>query len=1016
MENVGNVGVFKFAAIIKMNKLPKNLWEPQIAACKLIYDYIKDFNSSKTKAACLIKMPTGTGKTGVMAVVSHEVTEIKSVLIVCPRDALRTQLYNEISCGFFSKISHTSKNPKNTRKLMPGSSFEKSDLCGIVVTTIQKLNSTRKTEKKIFDSICKNFDLVIFDEGHYEPATNWKKSVREIKSPTLIFTATPFRNDLKTFEFEAKYVFGIKHTECEKQYILRKPKFILTKDEKDPNKFVKSTLKEFKKLKIKHPEARLIIRCDDFQSILKISHALEKVGETFISIHEQIVPRKYKWGHKKVPPISTNSDIWIHQYKLLEGIDDPNFRMLASYTPIKNSRQLIQQIGRILRNVDLKKNQEAYILDHKDSSHQKMWKSYLEYDENMNSQIGKTFGDSLKEALSELPDIEYIDKSFRKNYLKKSELEIKEHIFIPLSTNILELNSNVTSSKIESEIFHYHEEKGHSSTFYRIDQNTGVHLYISYTNSPLLVKHFFFDIELNICVHKIIGDKILFYDSKGTSINTYSSSFGCMPIKSNKLKKLISGNQNSRLVNVNLQNSVLGNNSITGHSYSATSIQNTTPFLDDHGQVISGVVGYSKEKPNPLFDNKDTFRRYIGINKGRLSQSNKRYKLEHYLEWLEQINTILNGGGKTYDTFKRYAVEAKPQTSINPLNILLDFSEINEIKFKDSSGEIEEYEVISTVESRKGKFYTKVILDFDAYEIEIIYDPLKQIFNLKSDEISKTFWNEENLDIITYFNHNQCFRIVTDKKNLMYAFGSFFNPQLKTGSSFKKDTFQLRNILIPIQELNTKYINEKGSKCQPYNRGWDSSSIFNLIDTKGSGTLLSKEFKNTEILICDDMGVEIADFILCTDNKVALIHVKGKGKLPVSKVSASKLMEVCGQAVKNIEYLSMFNTKIPAGLKDKWEKPWKADKVSGKVKHRIREGNKTNYKENWAKIQSRISDPSIDKEVWLVLGGILSKDELIIQLQKDRNNSVAIQTLMLLNATLANVGSIGAKLKIFCSD
>jgi hypothetical protein len=250
----------------------------------------------------------------------------------------------------------------------------------------------------------------------------------------------------------------------------------------------------------------------------------------------------------------------------------------------------------------------------------------------------------------------------------------------------------------------------------------------------------------------------------------------------------------------------------------------------------------------------------------------------------------------------------------------------------------------------------------------------------------------------------------------MYAFGSFFNPQLKTGSSFKIETFQLKNILIPVKELSLKFINEKGSKCQPYYRGWQLDSLFHLIDSKGKGTVLSTEFKNTEILICDDMGVEVADFILCTDNKVSFIHVKGIGKKPVSKVSASKLMEVCGQAIKNIEYLSMFNTKAPAGIAKKWSKEWTADKVKGKVKNRIREGDKINHKDNWRAISSKISDPSIEKEVWLVLGGILSKKEFIRQLQKTTGNSVALQTLMLLNGTLANVGSIGGKLKIFCSD
>ena len=46
-----------------MKGLPIKLWKPQIEACDLISSYIKDYQSGKTKVACLIKIPAGTGKT-----------------------------------------------------------------------------------------------------------------------------------------------------------------------------------------------------------------------------------------------------------------------------------------------------------------------------------------------------------------------------------------------------------------------------------------------------------------------------------------------------------------------------------------------------------------------------------------------------------------------------------------------------------------------------------------------------------------------------------------------------------------------------------------------------------------------------------------------------------------------------------------------------------------------------------------------------------------------------------------
>lgn len=999
----------------KNMRLPGKLWKPQKESCNLIEGYINDFYAGKTKASFLVKMPTGTGKTGVMTVVSHEITKVRSILVVCPRTALRTQLFNEISNDFYSKIGYASKNLKKVIQLKSGNNFVASHLSKIVVTTIQKLNSTRRNESKTFDKICKKFELIIFDEGHYEPATNWSRSIREIDSPKIIFTATPFRNDFKTFEFHSDYVYAIKHSECEKLNILRKPKFIALKNESNPTKFVKQVLIEFKKVTTQFSNARLIIRCDDYPTILKISKALEVSGEDFVSIHERFKPKKYSWGFKNVPPTSIKSNIWVHQYKLLEGIDDPNFMVLSSFKPIKNSRQLIQQIGRILRNVKRIKKQKAIVLDDKNSVHQKTWDSYLKYDENINDQVGKTYGENLMDALNQLPEIEYVDRAFRKNYLKEPLYDLLEDIYVPLSTNVLRWDIAVDSKMIEKKINFYHDDKDFSSTFHRIDSNSGVHLYITYESSPILANHFFFDINLNICIHKIIKGKVLFYDSKGTSLSTLVPDNGLRSVNPKSLKKLISGKLNSRVVNISLKNSVLGNNAITGHSYSAISVKNTTPYLDDHGQVISSVVGYSKETKSKLFDKKDIFRRYIGMQKGRITQTNSRHNLDIYFKWLEEIVTILDDSSKSNSVFKRFATETKPPPTLKPLNILLDFSEIKAIKFQDGSGEIESHEIISKVNEIGGKFITNIKLGNDKYEIELFYNPLKRLFTLSSDEISKTFWNEKDEDIIKYFNQNQSFRIVTDLKNVMYAFGSFFNPQLKTGRSFKQDDFQLRNVLVPIDQLGNKFINEKGKQCQPGNVGWQKDSLFHLVDSKGKGTKLASEFKDADILICDDMGTEVADFILSTKSKVMFIHVKGIGKKPVSKVAASKLMDVCSQAIKNLEYLSMFNTDPPAGMNSKWKKSWKANKVKGEVDERIRIGNRTNIKENWKTISNRIADPSTEKEVCLLLGGILSKEEFITQLKKEKGNSVAIQALMLLNGTLANVGSIGAKLKVYCS-
>jgi superfamily II DNA or RNA helicase len=996
-------------------KLPDALWAPQKEAYDKIHEYIIDFKEDKTKASCLIKMPTGSGKTGVITCIAHLEKSIKSVLVISPRDVLRTQLFEEINTEFFKKIDYSSADLKKVIKLTAGNDFNVSHLNKIVVTTIQKLNITYTKSRSIFDSVCKKFDLIIFDEGHYAPATSWSITLREIKAPKIIFTATPFRNDLKKFEFDSKYIYSITQKAAQNLKILRTPEFIPINIDTDPIKFIETVLKEFDEKFASDGEARLIIRCEDYSSILKIANIIKSKKISFVCIHERFQGQKEKWKYKKVPPKNIEARIWIHQFKLIEGFDDPRFKMLATYSIFKNSRQLIQQIGRVLRNPTKTDNAIAYILDNDTLDHKSIWDSYLDYDDQFKNLIRKTYGETLREVLLQLPNTEYIDRSFRTSYLENDIDSVLREIAIPLSCNVYN-KGEVTISLLKSNLEGNFDETDQSFTYYPISDESGLYIHISYNNSPHLITKFFFNINLHISFFKIYGNHIGFYNSNGMSLYSRLSEFGLSLIETEKLKKLISNNSESRLTNVSLKNSNLGYNSISGHSYNAASIADVAPFLDDHGQVISSVIGYSKEQKIDLLKDKESFRRYLGFSNGKITQSNVKYKLEDYIKWLDSIIKGLSTTASPINIFNRYAKEIELKSEVKPKHILLDFSEIERISFKSNDIELDEYEVASEVTENKGKFTFVINLNSLPYVVEIKFSVLRKIFILESQEITQSFWNEDRIDLIRLLNTKQSFRVITDNKNIFYAFGAFYDPKLKFGSTFKLEEFQLRNIIIPVKSLNTTK-DEKGKNCAIDGSGWDKNSMFHLIDTLCVGTEIEKEFENAELLICDDMGEEVADFILCTDKKVAFIHVKGIGNKPSSKVSATNLMDVCGQAVKNIEYLSMFNDKKPSGVKSKWQKEWSGSRgVKGKVKDRLRFGTFKNSNEIWDHIHSRISDPSIDNEVWLFLGGILSRNELIKKLKKDQGNSAALQTLVLLNGTLTNVGALGCKLKIFCSE
>lgn len=65
--------------------------------------------------------------------------------------------------------------------------------------------------------------------------------------------------------------------------------------------------------------------------------------------------------------------------------------------------------------------------------------------------------------------------------------------------------------------------------------------------------------------------------------------------------------------------------------------------------------------------------------------------------------------------------------------------------------------------------------------------------------------------------------------------------------------------------------------------------------------------------------------------------------------------------------------------------------------------------------QLDINNPQVEKEVWLFLGNIISQKHFEETLAKEKPAAYVIHAAYLLHATMADVASVGAKLKIFCS-
>jgi superfamily II DNA or RNA helicase len=248
------------------------LWEHQQAAISTVVAYINGDKRiperPEQKEAALLKLPTGTGKSGIIAVLARCLPDVRRILVLTPRTALTEQLLADIRHRFWKHMGFEHEGtalftaeaeefgralesayveqflPKNVGVMVQHQTEPDSDRV-VLVGTHQALGDIRKKALNpdllgsegcatLINNIRDSFDLVIVDEGHYEPAISWSQGVRELNLPTLLLSATPYRNDYKSFRVRGRYLFNFPYSQAVEKDIIRPAKIIVPQENTEP--------------------------------------------------------------------------------------------------------------------------------------------------------------------------------------------------------------------------------------------------------------------------------------------------------------------------------------------------------------------------------------------------------------------------------------------------------------------------------------------------------------------------------------------------------------------------------------------------------------------------------------------------------------------------------------------------------------------------------------------------------------------------------------------------------------
>jgi hypothetical protein len=453
-------------------------------------------------------------------------------------------------------------------------------------------------------------------------------------------------------------------------------------------------------------------------------------------------------------------------------------------------------------------------------------------------------------------------------------------------------------------------------------------------------------------------------------------------------------------------NADISPSAVRSRSLTASSLADAVPFRGDFLNVVSrasGRLGLGR-------------RRYLGFRRARVRQDEGRIcTVSEFVQWTDEISRELSERPAPAALFSRFAMPIAPPNNCLPANILLDIDALSSDFINDAGKPFVTEDVCSDVTPVEGaldRFTHTFSISVDGADVNvgIGYEPDKERYILRSADLDE-FTDAANpkVTLTKRLNQSQGFRVIPETPATVYAVRQFYDVDLRL--KFPGLGSVLLDLLTPIPELATT-TSEKGT-ASGTRRTWPAHSLFRVIDDGISpGQQPSSFGERFPVVVCEDLGQEFADFVTLNEERERVVFIHGKSDEDGTQLAASSLYDICAQAVKNLVYLRFGNQSIP-GRAAKWNGNWSNGRFI--VTNRIRAGHLDGQAVR-TQLASMLRRPNVTREVWIVLGNILSRNSVEQALRSHNPPPHLLQSFYLLMSTYSACKSVGVDLRIFCHE
>lgn len=1070
------------------------LWEHQQAAIATVLAYLNGEKAiperPEQKEAALLKLPTGTGKSGIVAVLARCLPDVRRVLVLTPRTALTEQLMADICYRFWKHMGFEHEGtalftaeaeefgstlesvyveqflPKNVDMMVQHLVEAECDRA-ILVGTHQALGDIRKRAHDpesqgsancvaLLAHIQDVFDLVIVDEGHYEPAISWSRGVREFNLPTLLLSATPYRNDYKSFRVRGRYLFNFPYRQAVDGSIIRPAEVIQPQDVQQPEgreaaitQFVANLhhalperLQQARRWFRNGASPKVMVRGDDLETLTLLQTEINRVFETrAVVIHDRA--KKTAQNPDMFTSVASaqrsraDAQFWVHQNKLMEGIDDPTFVAVGIFDLMGNARQLVQQIGRVTRysNGDGRVRQTGFVLASPANAERirTAWERYQGYEDYAARNTAHivtnevTLPDRLLEYMAEY---QYISGEFRGRFEFEQPLAAGD-IQLPRTAAVLRTAEPLPDIRAFVTVI---EEAIMDKDRFKITPIEGMpdgsmgFSYYAWRNSPYLIDRFFSEWKLGIFLAVQKGAFVFMHDTEGLVVDMDGLSL--KRAGRSVMEKAFPEDEASpsRLSRMSFSSLDMSQHAIRAMALRTRSFADAFTDLLDPSLVPATAAGFVNGTA-----------RYVGFSRSRLRDASERYvPVDEYVSWTQEIAAELEDADRARSrVFDRYAalVEDISEQEAQPVSILLDPS-LDDMRDDETGGaawvlheDIDYFDLCAEVDAGTGEFTIRIGEEDVACSVEFVSETSKyRLASTRLDELAPKPEGEDRrqaLTLVQRLNKGQAFRILTQRQGVVYSEGNFYEPKMQwVQEGGIKPVLEYVHASATLDAVES----EKGENDYAANKGdWYRQSIFGLFsvtcdevrDANGiADDDLTKAIEAVPIWLCDDDNREAADFIGVDPDgkKIMLVHAKvGKQQEGGQGFNVGGLQDVGRQALASLGFISRGQPST-IWTPERWQTDVHANKVTLDGRSRIfRNPDGLTAEQMNDLLRASCRNPSFDREIWIVGAKMARRQALADGLDQAPLENRLRQFLMHWDAMQTACARANTRLRFYCS-